>query len=106
MRYLAQLPAETRVGGFLALGCWLSLDFETEQKRSDALERLVREDWDNFQRWTDRSTIDFQVSRARQMISVRRIPHQLGYLCDIVAACCMIAESTRGLPQQAASLHQ
>jgi pimeloyl-ACP methyl ester carboxylesterase len=61
LRYLAQLPAEARVGGFLAVGCWLTLDKRTRRRRSFAIDKLLDQHWAEFQPWLAPGSIDFEV---------------------------------------------
>lgn len=75
MRYLARLPPDTKVGGFLAVGCWLTLDYKTRRRRSRAIDELIEENWSTFQGWMDYSSIDFPVSNGCTHAQRERITH-------------------------------
>lgn len=64
LRYLAQLPPDKRVGGFLATGCWLTVDYKTKATRSPGIEALLQKDKELLDPWLDYSDIDFKVGRG------------------------------------------
>ncbi len=49
------------MGGFLAVGCWMYLDYTTKRRRSTAIEELIQDEWEGFQRWMDYKDVDFEV---------------------------------------------
>jgi hypothetical protein len=53
------------VGGFLAVGCWMYLDFKTKRRRSTAIDELIQDEWEGFQRWMDYKGVDFEVGCVR-----------------------------------------
>lgn len=52
-----------QVGGFLAVGCWMFLDYTTKRRRSSAIDELIQDEWEGFQRWMDYKDLDFEVRR-------------------------------------------
>lgn len=49
------------MGGFLSVGCWLYLDYTTRRRRSTAIDELIQDEWEGFQRWMDYTNVDFEV---------------------------------------------
>lgn len=49
------------MGGFLSVGCWLYLDYTTKRRRSTAINELIQDEWEGFQRWMDYINVDFEV---------------------------------------------
>ena len=40
------------------------LDYTTKRRRSSAIEELIQDEWEGFQRWMDYKDLDFEVGRS------------------------------------------
>lgn len=57
-----------QVGGFLAVGCWMHLDYTTRRRRSSAIDSLIQDEWEGFQRWMEYKDVDFAVRRSLALL--------------------------------------